>query len=237
MNALQITLRAEGTFSLPMAYNHMIQGALYGAWRGALPQLHDEGFSAGGRAFRMFTFSPLEGAYRVKEKSISFTGPVRLEVRSPVPAMPETLAEHLLREGVMQIGRQTLAVAALDSRDRLLFPESAEITMRAPVTLHDTLSDGHTRYYAPTDADFPAALARNTAAKLEAAGQSADPGIGCAAYAKTLRKRVTNFKGTWISGYTGRFRLECAPETMAFLYYTGLGAGNSQGFGMFDIEV
>ena len=237
MNALQITLRAEGAISLPVAYNHMIQGALYSAWRGAFPQLHEEGFSAGGRAFRMFTFSPLEDAYRAEEKIISFTGPVRLEVRSPVPSMPEALAEHLLREGVMQLGRQTLAVASLDCRDRLLFPDSAEIVMRSPVTLHGTLPDGHTRYYAPTDADFPAALAQNTAAKLEAAGQSADPGIRCVPFERTLRKRVTSFKGTWISGYTCRFRLACAPETMAFLYYTGLGAGNSQGFGMFDIEV
>lgn len=236
MNALLITLRAEGELSLPVAYNHMIQGALYGAWRGAFPQLHDDGFPSGGRAFRMFTFSPLEGAYRVKERTISFTGPVRLEVRSPVPAMPEMLAEHLLLEGALQLGSRSLRVVSLDCRDRLLFPDSAEIVMRAPVTLHETLPDGRTRYFAPTDEVFPLRLAENLASKLEAAAQPLDPGVACVPRIETLRKRVTSFKGTWISGYTGRFRLACAPETMAFLYYTGLGAGNSQGFGMFDIE-
>ena len=236
MNALQITLRSENPLSLPLAYNYLVQGALYAAWRVAFPQLHDEGFSDGEKAFRMFVFSPLEGAYRIREKTISFTGPVRLEVRSPVPALPEALAEYLQREGTMRLGWQTLPVASLDCRDRLLFPEVADIVMRSPLTLHETLPDGHTHYFTPTDEAFPLYLAKNLAAKLAAAEQALEPALGFTPYERTIRKRVTSFKGIWINGYTGRFHIECAPETMAFLYYSGLGAGNSQGFGMFDIE-
>ena len=45
MNSLSLTLDAGAGCCLPIAYQQLTQGALYAAWRGSYPQLHDEGFA------------------------------------------------------------------------------------------------------------------------------------------------------------------------------------------------
>ena len=61
MNSLILTLDAGAGCCLPIAYQQLTQGALYAAWRGSYPQLHDDGFDGGGQIFRLFTFGPLAG--------------------------------------------------------------------------------------------------------------------------------------------------------------------------------
>ena len=236
MNALIITLRSETPVRLPIAYNYYVQSALYAAWRDAFPALHDEGYTDGVHSFRMFTFSPLRGSYRVGGKEIVFTGELSLEVRSPVEELIERLASHLLGNGSMRLGHDTLSVTDLRTANHLLFFPSARIRMLGPVTAHDTLPDGKTVYYAPTEERFAELLAANASAKLQAAGVSAPPYLGLRPVGRPPRKVVTTFKGVHVTGYLGTFSMEADPEVMGFLYYTGLGTRNSQGFGMFEIE-
>lgn len=235
MNALEIVLSADRPITLPMAYQQLIQGALYRLWGDTFPELHDEGYPAEGRVFRMFVFSALEGRYIRKGTSITFSGPLRLEVRSPVPALLEPLREGLTRERALWLGDKRLAVIGLFSRDCLLFPPCALIEMRTPLTLHRTLPDGFRRCYAPDEEEFPLLLAENLASKIQAAQLSIDPCVSLVPVAQTLTKRVARFRSTYVTGWTGRFRLEAEPETLAFLYYADLGVGGSRGFGMFDI--
>ena len=44
---------------------------------------------------------------------------------------------------------------------------------------------------------------------------------------------MTLYKTTRITGWHGRFRLSGSPEMLDLLFHSGLGAKNSQGFGMF----
>ena len=235
MNALELELTPCGSVTLPMAYQQLIQGALYHIWKDTIPELHDEGYSANGRVFRMFTFGALDGRYILSDSAIRFTGPMTLEVRSPVPALLEALVESLSKKPVLWLARHRLAVVGLRCRDCLWFPPRAWIKLRTPLTLHRTLEDGSTRYFTPWEEDFYLLLAENLASKLEAARLELDPCIALSPMESSLKKRVTRFRETWITGWTGRFLLEADPETMAFLYYTGLGVGGSRGFGLFDI--
>lgn len=236
MNALIITLRVEQPLRLPLAYNQLVQGMLYDNWREHFPALHDEGFSDGLRAFRMFTFGPITGRYRIEGKDIVFDGMVRLEVRSPADELIDALAESIMERGIVRLGRSELSLAGLACADRLLFFPEARIRMLSPVTAHDTLSDGRTVYYTPSEERFYECLAANLTAKLNAAGIATMPMLGCEPIGREPRKRVTTFKGIYITGYEGTFRLQADPEAMALLYYAGLGDRNSQGFGMFAIE-
>lgn len=236
MNSLIITLRAEQPLRLPLAYNHLVQGMLYDNWRERFPALHDDGFSDGSRTFRMFTFGPLTGRYRIEGKSIVFDGAVRLEVRSPADELIDALAESLMARGVIRLGHSELPLTGLACADRLLFFPEARIRMLSPVTVHDTLTDGRTKYYAPSEETFYERLAANLAAKLIAAGIAVAPMLGCELIGREPRKRVTTFKGIYVTGYEGAFLLQVDPEAMALLYYAGLGDRNSQGFGMFAIE-
>lgn len=48
-------------------------------------------------------------------------------------------------------------------------------------------------------------------------------------------KYVTKYKGFYISGWYGIYRLQGKRKYLDFLYQAGLGDRNSQGFGMFDL--
>lgn len=48
-------------------------------------------------------------------------------------------------------------------------------------------------------------------------------------------KHVTRYKGFYLSGWTGTYRISGERKYLNFLYQAGLGAKNSQGFGMFDV--
>ena len=235
MNALKITLLAKQAVCLPLAYQYLVQSALYADWRPVYPDLHGTGYMDGGRHFRLFTFGPLTGNSHVEDKSIIFQGLVHLEVRSPVAELPEVLADALIKRGTIRIGRYHLPVVALEAADALLFRSAAAIDMLSPLTLHETLPDGHTRYYSPAEDTFPLLLARNLESKLRAAELPSPSHLGFGLIGTTPKKRVTTVKGIYVTGYMGRFHLETDPRTMAFLYYAGLGTKNSQGFGMFSM--
>ena len=49
-------------------------------------------------------------------------------------------------------------------------------------------------------------------------------------------KEFSTFKRTFITGWYGDYRLEGTPEVLDMLYQTGLGAKNSEGFGMFEVS-
>ena len=115
MNSLILTLDAGAGCCLPIAYQQLTQGALYAAWRGSYPQLHDEGFAGDGQTFRLFTFGPLEGRYRVQGNEITFTGLVQLEVRSPVEDLLYALGKSLTGAGALRLGRCVLPLRDLRS--------------------------------------------------------------------------------------------------------------------------
>ena len=49
------------------------------------------------------------------------------------------------------------------------------------------------------------------------------------------KKVVTRVKGIWVTAYHARLGLSAHPQVTAFLYETGIGSKNSQGFGMIEL--
>ncbi|WP_417095932.1 CRISPR-associated endoribonuclease Cas6 [Gemmiger formicilis] len=236
MNSLILTLDAGAGCCLPIAYQQLTQGALYAAWRGSYPQLHDDGFDGDGQIFRLFTFGPLEGRYRVQGNEITFTDLVRLEVRSPVEDLLYALGKSLTKNSALRLGRCVLPLRDLRSEDHYWFAAPLPVRMVSPLTLHKSLPGGKTRFLCPDDDAFAAQLIANTAHKLAACRSTADPSVTlCPMGTRLPRKRVTQFKGIYLTGWEGDFLLDGDPETLCLLYQTGLGDRNSQGFGMFRL--
>lgn len=217
MNSLILTLDAGAGCCLPIAYQQLTQGALYAAWRGSYPQLHDEGFAGDGQTFRLFTFGPLE-------------------VRSPVEDLLYALGKSLTGAGALRLGRCVLPLRDLHSEDHYWFAAPLPVRMVSPLTLHKSLPGGKTLFLRPDDDAFAAQLIANTAHKLAACRSTADPSVTlCPMGTRLPRKRVTQFKGIYLTGWDGDFLLDGNPETLCLLYQTGLGDRNSQGFGMFRL--
>lgn len=236
MRSLCITMRTQGSILLPLAYNELIQGILYSCWRDDMGFVHDAEL-ADTHPFRPFVFSRLEGRSTAngKARTIQFNGLVSFEVRSMAEELVGACAEQLYQRQTIRLGAYDLDLVNLETRDRLLFPQRSRIRLRTPVVAHSKREGGGTDYFSPTDADWLAIVQQNALRKAEGLGISADGGLQVLAYTETLRKQVTRFKGTYVTGYLGDLLVSGDSSLIATLWCCGLGTKNSQGFGMFDI--
>ena len=96
----------------------------------------------------------------------------------------------------------------------------------------------NTKYLDPLDPYFNYYLTKNFQRKFQAAtGEKTDTGIFLLPHQNFSIQRskyVTKFGGEiFITAWTGNFTLKADIESLQFLYDIGLGARNSQGFGMF----
>ena len=237
MRALRITMRVAKPVVLPLAYNELVQGLLYSCWRDSFPELHDEGFGTG-RNMRLFVFGPLQGKCSISraKKTIRFEGTVSFEVRSLLEELIDELARQLSARDLVRLGAHEMELVNLQACDRLLFPQRAILRMASPVAVYDTSLDGHTRFYSPDEARWIDLVGSNARRKAELLMPDVEPSMVVIPRSETLSKHVTRFKGTYVTGWTGEFIAACDPRLLSLLYYTGLGAKNSQGFGIFNIS-
>jgi CRISPR-associated endoribonuclease Cas6 len=236
MKSLRITLRTERPIVLPLAYNELIHGLLYKCWSEQAPQLH--GFKLeDGRDFRPFVFGRLEGPCRVDKdaKQICFFSRISLDVRSPLDGLIDACAIHLANSGRARIGAYELELVNLECHDRLLFPGRALVRLRTPVVAYVTLDSGHKQPFGPQDPEWLPLIQQNTQRKLAAMGMDGDVSLQSIARTETLKKNVTTFKRTYVTGWTGDIELASDPSVIALLWSCGLGMSNSGGFGLFDI--
>jgi CRISPR-associated endoribonuclease Cas6 len=116
--------------------------------------------------------------------------------------------------------------------------------MLSPLTVHKTGDGGRTNYLDPLDTDFQEEINRNFERKYYAfyreypAARITINVTSVAARDKyvTLYKRAEKpgEKDIYITGWRGEYELSGEPGHLSFLYYCGLGARNSDGFGMFE---
>ncbi len=118
--------------------------------------------------------------------------------------------------------------------------EASEIRVRtaSPIVAKRKASK-KTVYFSPADPEFSEIINSNFRAKYEACYGNmpgSEPNGGIEAFgADSLRKIVTGYKGLWINAFFCDITLRSKPEYLEFIYNTGLGCKNAQGFGMLDI--
>ena len=238
----KLILHPSEIITLPLSYHGTVQGAIYHALS-ASPEysafLHDKGFHFGQRAYKLFTFSLLEGPHSIKGRCISFPGPIHLEIRSPKEDFCRVLFTALQRERAFVLAEHQLSITDFAITDYHIRENHADIKMRSPLCLSRTIVEGEkkkTLYLSPEDREFLPLMRENFRRKYTAAyGIEPDCKISVAPCGE-MRKYVTRFQqNIYVTAWQGRFSLAGPPEALDFLYQTGLGSRNSQGFGMFDI--
>lgn len=237
---MQIDLQFSGRdILLPMASQYPLQSLIYHLLSGAPDYaafLHDTGFRSGVRTYRLFTFGPPDGRYEQREDGLLYPAGFRLEVRSCDPMFIQAMLQSTAKLRACRLCGNPLRLSAVRLFDEHISAEAVRIRMISPVTVHTTLPDGTTRYFSPEEEGFCAAVAENAAEKWRAYYRREPPGaLAIAPLGDRYPKTVTTYKGNYITGYSGAFRLAGAPRLLDFLYNTGLGGKNAQGFGMFQL--
>lgn len=238
---MQLYLTLSGNeITLPIAYRQQIQGMIYAAVesdRAYSTYLHDRSHEADGKKYKLFTFGQLHGEYVVADKLITFRDAVSLEIRSIDTRFIQLLLMRFTVGSEISLGDNILRVKACRLDDKQIFDSEITVRTLSPIVAYNTLPDGKTVFYSPNDEEFFSMLCKNAERKWKSKHGDTKPlELSVEAVADTqYKKLVTMFKQTYITAYSGCFKLRGNAELLSFLYNTGLGAKSSQGFGMFDV--
>lgn len=242
---MQLSLTFSQTdrpITLPLASSWTIQGLLYhaisadSAYSGFL---HNQGYADGNRRFKLFCFSELQpsGQYRVNpaDRTITYLSDVTLEIRSVQPHFIGLLFSYFTAHPTVSLGGNTVNVKNPRLGDSHIFTDRVRVRTLSPVMAYRTEENGYTTYFSPTEDRFYEAVLAGARRKWRSFHGSGDgfaltvkPAEGC-----RFTCRKTRFKSTFITAWHGEFDLAGNPQTLDFLYQTGLGSKNSEGFGLF----
>jgi len=150
------SFQAEENIKLPPSYNHLVQSLIYRHIDEKLANfLHKHGFLHGKRAFKLFTFSRIQGKvkYLLQDHSFEFTPPLSLIISSPIDGFIESLAENFVKSEAIKINAQKLYLESINVHFAPKINSENEIKMLSPVTIYSTLSTVNgkkkTYYYSP----------------------------------------------------------------------------------------
>ena len=228
-----LTLRPQKPLVIPFHYQYQLQSAVY-ALLGEVGQSdfwHDNGFGDAA-GFKGFCFSGLTGKYTVDRENgqIRFADKVRLEVRSAAFSFIDAFQRAVECRPFLDLFDTRLDVIGASLMNRHLTDGRVMFRAVTPVVIRATEPDGRTRFFSPEEEEFYVRICNNAEKKYEAVtGEPADRLL--LRPQGEFRKTVTKYKGFWVTGYTGAFALDTSLKMAEFLYNSGLGEKNSQGFG------
>lgn len=228
----------EKTLELPINYHHVLQSIVFHGMEncdGLSSFMHDEGYSFDKRKYKLFTFGPLTGRYTISEKNIIFYDEVSFEVRSIDSNMLRALSKEFADNGIKYL-KHFIPKVDVKLVDKEVEDEEIRICMLSPVCVYST-QNGKTVYYAPHENEFALKLNENFKRKYFAyTGVEPDSDITLEIVSLHPKdKYVTKYKGIYINAWKGKYLLRGKRKYLDFLYQTGLGSKNSQGFGMFEL--
>jgi CRISPR-associated endoribonuclease Cas6 len=246
---VKLTLQASQRATLlPLNYNHAVASLIYDtvghASTAFAARLHDEGFSADGRRFKLFTFSRLTARRsRIKEDRLLLEDPlITLQIGSPVT----DFIEHFVA-GLFQV--ETFAIAGarftLQQAETLPTPAfTAQMSFRALSPITESVRDeqGGVRFLSPAD-DWSEIMQRNLLRKHQALYGHAPSDaplrwtwdqtyLDEAARRGRRASALTDIRGIKIRGWLAPFTVEGSPQLIELGYEAGFGSRNSMGFGM-----
>lgn len=241
----EISMTAETEICLPIQYNPTIQGMIYNHISPEFgTQLHDTGYLYEKRSFKLFTFSRINGLFRLDRESqeIIFSPPIRLTVSSPIERFIYELGYSMVTSDHLQLGDNLLTISGINIPLEPDFTSSELIRMLSPITVYSTLKTAEgkskTYYYSPYEDEFSRLIESNLKKKYKIL-YSRDPNENQSFSIKPVKagkgsEKIIKYKGTVIKGWMGIYLIQGDPELIKVGYEAGLGSKNSQGFGCFE---
>jgi CRISPR-associated endoribonuclease Cas6 len=225
--------------AVPIQYNYLVQAAIYSA----LPEetaarLHDHGYAAGKRNFKLFSFSRLLGRFAIDSAvgTIAFPENVSLVISSPDMEFFLSLINNLLTKSRIRLGDSFFHVEEVRFDEQTAEDDVLTVRTLSPVVIYSTLlrpeGGKYTCYYQPGEGEFDRLITANLRKQYEDFHDRQSPeGEVRARSLDRPRLHVTSYKGTVVKGYTCRLRLSGPRELLQMALDAGLGGKGSQGYG------
>ena len=203
---MEIVINSIGECTLPIAYHHIQQSAIYALIQG---DLHDNGVSYEKRNYKLFTFGPFDGKYKIANKKITFIDRMKFEFRCHDVGIMEAVKDNLERNG-FRLGD----IVYRDIETKLSNVElpngKIRIKMTSPICVYETDESKHTYYYSPDDERFVESVISNFERKYVATfGKNPREELAFEVLKFMDRdKYITKYKGILIEAWKGVFSLE-----------------------------
>ena len=237
--------------TLPMNYNHLLVGVIYRFLKTSNPEyasfLHNEGYVAAEKRFKLFTFSQLMAERRrIIAGEMHFGSAVAWYVSSPVETFLLHFADTLLTEGCLSIGEHRLQVKDVNVPRSPRFQPEMHFRCLSPIVMTTVrvYKGKRSMYYCrPDDAVFSDLIRQNLLRKHAAIyGQPPrDDALEFAFDQRYIQKRqgrvtrLVDYKGIQIKGVMCPFRVSGSVPLIQTGYEYGFGDKNSAGLGMVEI--
>lgn len=240
---LIIEFTSQEPVTLPLPYNHILQGFIYSTMDEELAEfLHEKGYGAG-RKFKLFACSNITnliGRTKVNRGMIQFGKKIKIEISSPVIELCESFANGLFKKQ-LNLGSNSVEVSGIKIEKQEVKENSIKVRTLSPVVAYSTLnrSDGtkYTCYFHPREADFQRIISENLRKKYTAFTKTEPPKDDIDIKPLNDPKlNIINYKNTIIKGYSGIFELTGPQELLQMALDAGLGSKNSQCFGLIRLN-
>lgn len=247
---VKLTLMATKPKStLPLNYNHAVAGLIYRTLGNASEEfatmLHDEGFKAERRTFKLFTFSRLvTDRHRVKGDRLLLESPmVSLQVSSPVEDFVEHFVSGLFGSEAFEIAGAQFTLAEAETIAPPEFSEHMVFRALSPVTQSVRDDQGRVRYLSLED-DWSELIGRNLVRKyISLYGREPvderlrwEWDVVYITEAQNRNRRLSTLieinQGIKVRGWLAPFTVEGSRELIEIGYEAGFGKSNAMGFGM-----
>lgn len=243
---LKLKFSFKNTLSLPIHYNHIIQGFIYENISDRIFRkfLHDEGYKYEKRNFKLFTFSRIDGKFDINpnNKTINFNSPITIVVSSVLEDFINDFGSTLLKKDFLFLGKTEIQLEEISAYKPNINEDKVVITMLSPMVIYSTVEvhgKKKTIYYKPDDEVFNELIHQNLLKKyksfygtdLKESYFHIEP-IG----KDKMKQVITKYREFIIKGWIGEYEIKATPEIIKFAYDTGLGSKNAQGFGCFEIK-
>ncbi len=233
----------KGYFSLPIHYNHIVQGFIYRnlPWKTAM-KYHLGGYSLGKRVYKLFVFSRLfSNSSKLLGSTLHLSSPVWFKIGAYHEDILEDLSLSLLRKDRLLMGKNLCRLSSIEVEMPVEGNGAFLVKAISPITVHRTfLEDGKrkTYYFSPEEEGFKELILDNLRRKAMALEVEPPPVEGCLIEPVKISPgnlKIIKYKGYIIKGWLGLYRIDLPRPYFELAYLTGLGSRNSQGFGMIDV--
>lgn len=255
---IDLSVNGQRGRRLPLSYQYELSAAIYrilASGNEAYAEwLHENGFQLeNGKTFKLFTFSRLKPEnFKILHQSNQLEL-LSNKVEWQISFLPENstqrFIEGLFQKRVFEVGNRRSVVQFQVENIEMMSPPDYSDTMTfealSPISVSQRLEDGRD-YYPQNGEEFREAdwvrdrLLQNLLDKYETiVGKPFDGNcyfdLMIPSESKIKSSLVTIKAGTpqetKVRGFMCKFALHCPTELMRIAYESGLGEGNSQGFG------
>lgn len=232
MKSYKITFKTNNLI-IPINYHYQLQSLIYSIIRnGGGNKLHD--FNDNLKNFKFFSFSLLYGG-SFHDKKLYFKSHMHLTIRFLDDEISNNFEQGLKLD--MQLFNQKIELESIEIKCDRINCTKILIKMLSPINVDRTVDDIRINYN-PKNKRYNELINQNLKDKYKMYFNIDIPSLITLEQVGNNKKYVTLYKenpSLYITAYGGYFILKGDSKLIDFLYYTGLGARNSCGFGLFDI--